>query len=576
MLVPEGKMIFADMTVRENLLMGGYHNPDRDLQLEIVLDRFPRLRERLHQLGGTLSGGEQQMLALGRALMARPRLLLLDEPSMGLAPLLVKEVFAEIRKMRDLGVTVLLVEQNAIATLQIADRAYVMETGEIILEGEAGDLMHNPEVKRAYLGKGGRRGWMNSDSMSIFDRRYEMMPRAELEQLQLERLQALLARLKRNVRRYREKLGDLRARIAGRPGAAPVHDAGGHGGELPLRHVRLPAARGHPPALHRGPGRQAAGDRPHPQRPGPVGPAGRAPARGQRRHRQRRHPDLPRRLASTPGAAGYVLGAELIEASVIAEDPLHIDYQLAMLQNYRPTILITTPTNALDLMRTIEQRRIDPQSLHLRTVLLSRPVDKETREQLARGALRRRALQLRPRRDPRPRPLRRMRSRPVPRPRGPVPGGGRATANWSSPRLPAKPCRCCATARAIAAELSRDKCACGRTGVLLQPGARLDRRYQVNETTFYEAQVAEVLAQTPAAGLRFQLETSERRLHVALEMSENLFAGTLTAAQDPKRDIESEFLSRLGVDAEVRWIEPRLETQFTIRNWVDGGRTLMQ
>ena len=155
MLVPEGKMIFADMTVRENLLIGGYHNPDRALQMDIVLERFPRLRERLHQLGGTLSGGEQQMLALGRAWMARPRLLLLDEPSMGLAPLLVKEVFAEVQKMRDLGLTVLLVEQNATATLQIADRAYVMETGEIIQEGAAADLAHNPEVKRAYLGKGG-------------------------------------------------------------------------------------------------------------------------------------------------------------------------------------------------------------------------------------------------------------------------------------------------------------------------------------------------------------------------------------------------------------------------------------
>lgn len=153
-LVPEGKMIFADMTVKENLLVGGYHNADRTVTLEIVLDRFPRLRERLSQLGGTLSGGEQQMLALGRALMAKPRLLLLDEPSMGLAPLMVKEVFSEIVKMRDLGLTVLLVEQNALATLQIADRAYVIETGDIILEGLAGELIHNPEVKRAYLGQG--------------------------------------------------------------------------------------------------------------------------------------------------------------------------------------------------------------------------------------------------------------------------------------------------------------------------------------------------------------------------------------------------------------------------------------
>jgi len=125
-----------------------------------VLDRFPRLRERIHQLGGTLSGGEQQMLALGRALMARPKLLLLDEPSLGLAPLMVREVFGEIRKMKDLGMTVLLVEQNVTGTLQIADRAYVMETGEIILEGEAADLLHNPEVKRAYLGKGGQEVWL--------------------------------------------------------------------------------------------------------------------------------------------------------------------------------------------------------------------------------------------------------------------------------------------------------------------------------------------------------------------------------------------------------------------------------
>ncbi len=152
-LVPEGKMIFADMTVRENLLVGGYHNPDRALQMEVVFERFPRLRERLRQVAGTLSGGEQQMLAIGRALMARPQLLLLDEPSMGLAPLMVKEVFSEIRRLKDAGVTVLLVEQNATAALRVADRAYVMETGEIVLEGDAADLAHHPLVKRAYLGR---------------------------------------------------------------------------------------------------------------------------------------------------------------------------------------------------------------------------------------------------------------------------------------------------------------------------------------------------------------------------------------------------------------------------------------
>ena len=158
-LVPEGRQVFADMTVHENLVIGGYHNPDRKLSIADVLKRFPRLQERIHQLAGTLSGGEQQMLALARALVARPRLLLLDEPSMGLAPLIVKEVFATVRELKNQGVTIFLVEQNAVAALEISDRAYLLETGEIILEGEACDLTHNPEVKRAYLGKGYKEVW---------------------------------------------------------------------------------------------------------------------------------------------------------------------------------------------------------------------------------------------------------------------------------------------------------------------------------------------------------------------------------------------------------------------------------
>jgi branched-chain amino acid transport system ATP-binding protein len=158
-LVPEGRQLFAGMTVLENLVVGGYHNPDRQMALEDVLALFPQLRERTGQLAGTLSGGEQQMLAIGRALVARPRLLLLDEPSMGLAPLLVREVLATVRTLKAQGVTVLLVEQNAVAALEIADRAYVLETGEIMLEGEARDLLNNPEVKRAYLGRGYKEVW---------------------------------------------------------------------------------------------------------------------------------------------------------------------------------------------------------------------------------------------------------------------------------------------------------------------------------------------------------------------------------------------------------------------------------
>ena len=158
-LVPEGRQVFGKMTVRDNLLIGGFHNKSRLMDIEIVLERFPRLRERIGQLAGRLSGGEQQMLALGRALMARPKLLLLDEPSMGLAPLMVKEVFAEITKLKDMGVTILLVEQNAMAALGIADRAYVMETGQIVIEGDAADLIRDPEINDAYLGKGYKEIW---------------------------------------------------------------------------------------------------------------------------------------------------------------------------------------------------------------------------------------------------------------------------------------------------------------------------------------------------------------------------------------------------------------------------------
>lgn len=158
-LVPEGRQLFADMSVIDNLMVGGYRNPDRQRVIARVLERFPRLKERMHQSAGTLSGGEQQMLAIGRALVARPKLLLLDEPSMGLAPLMVREVFDIIRELRVRGVTIFLVEQNAVAALQIADRAYVLETGEIVAEGAAADLLHNPEVQRAYMGKGYKEVW---------------------------------------------------------------------------------------------------------------------------------------------------------------------------------------------------------------------------------------------------------------------------------------------------------------------------------------------------------------------------------------------------------------------------------
>ena len=153
--VPEGRRIFADMTVMENLDLGAFIRKDKDgiaQDLKLVFERFPRLEERKDQDAGTLSGGEQQMLAMGRALMSRPRLLLLDEPSMGLAPLLIKEIFSIIEDINKTGTTVLLVEQNANMALSIANRAYVLETGRITLSGDARDLAASEDVRKAYLG----------------------------------------------------------------------------------------------------------------------------------------------------------------------------------------------------------------------------------------------------------------------------------------------------------------------------------------------------------------------------------------------------------------------------------------
>jgi branched-chain amino acid transport system ATP-binding protein len=157
-LVPEGRQVFATMPVRENLLLGAHVQYARGLRdevaedLERVYGLFPILRSRAEQLAGTLSGGEQQMLAIGRALMARPKLMMLDEPSMGLAPLVVKDIFAILRRVRDAGTTVLLVEQNARSALRIADPGYVLETGRIVLQGTAEELLANRDVQRAYLG----------------------------------------------------------------------------------------------------------------------------------------------------------------------------------------------------------------------------------------------------------------------------------------------------------------------------------------------------------------------------------------------------------------------------------------
>ncbi|MGB2991571.1 MAG: ABC transporter ATP-binding protein [Paenisporosarcina sp.] len=154
-LVPEGRAILSTMTVLENLEMGAYHRNDHDIKKDIeqVMEQFPILKERSEQLGGTLSGGQQQMLAIARALLSKPKLLLLDEPSMGLAPLIVADIFKMIREIKATGTTVLLVEQNAKQALKVADYGYVMETGKVIIDGEAKNLLDDSRIVEAYLGK---------------------------------------------------------------------------------------------------------------------------------------------------------------------------------------------------------------------------------------------------------------------------------------------------------------------------------------------------------------------------------------------------------------------------------------
>ncbi len=163
--VPEGRMVFAPLTVEDNLRLGAYlryrarEKEEIEEDLSAIYGLFPVLNERSRQMAGTLSGGEQQMLAVGRAMMARPKLLLLDEPSLGLAPLVASEIFRTISRLRDRGVTILLVEQNARAALAMADRGYVLETGQVVLQDRADRLLENREIQRAYLGKGKKESW---------------------------------------------------------------------------------------------------------------------------------------------------------------------------------------------------------------------------------------------------------------------------------------------------------------------------------------------------------------------------------------------------------------------------------
>jgi len=394
--------------------------------------------------------------------------------------------------------------------------------------------------------------------MRVFDRRYELMPRPQLEQLQLERLQALLVRLKRYVRRYRERIGDARVEslddLARLPQTTPeeIAESFPYGMfALPLREVIQ---------LH-----------------STTGPQGKPLIVGHTRNDLAQWGRLVARQLAAGGAtandvvqvcfgagtyvkgSGYVLGAESIEATVIAEEPFHIDHQLSMLQNYRPTVLITTPANARELVRVMELRHIDPPTLNLRTVLLTRPVDGGVREELRAGLLV--AVQC---------------NFGVEEVLDPglcveceaghfhvngdqflveAPEGELLVTTLCREAMPLLRYR-----TRVACTLLRNKCSCGRTGVMLDPGGRLDGRLRVRETPLYEGQIAEILSQTRAAGRRFHFKVEERRVVVFIEMTGDLFSDMMWPMENLRRGIESEFLSRLGIEAEVRFLSPTRQT----------------
>ncbi len=390
--------------------------------------------------------------------------------------------------------------------------------------------------------------------MSMFDRGNEAMRPDLREQVQLERLQALLARLKRKVRRYAELIGDVRVESLAQLDRLPVTlatdlaDAFPYGMfALPLREViRLHST---------------------------VGPDGKQLLLGYTSNDLIHWARLAARQLVACGVTsndviqicfvnsllgqslGYMLGAEHIEASVIPEDTVHTDYQLEVMRSCRTTVLITTPTNARDLVQLLRSERVDPQSLHLRRVILNRPVPSAEREELQNGLF------------------------------APV------SCSFGIPEL-LDPgfcvecresflhvnedhflCEVCEGELIVTAlsreampllryrtgwscELERRKCDCGRTGAVLTPGERLDGRLRVNEMPVYEAQFAGVLAKTRAAGQPFTFEITEHRVAVSIEMSEQFFADQMRMLTDLAKDIQYAFVSRLGVQAEVHFVAP--------------------
>jgi phenylacetate-CoA ligase len=391
--------------------------------------------------------------------------------------------------------------------------------------------------------------------MKVFDRKNEGMRTEEMAQFQLERVQALVARLRRNVRRYRETLGDRPVKSLSDLALLPVTTPENLAAAFPYGMFALPL-------------REVF------QLQSTVGPDGRPLVIGHTRNDLSHWGRLvARQLAAagvTPhdliqicleqgtfkGATGYRLGAELIEACVVPEDPAHIDYQLAMLQNYRVTVLITTPTNAHELVDLTRRRGIDPQSLALRAVLLSRPVPPAEREAIKSGLFAdvHCSFGIDEVLNPGLCVECSERNLHVNEDHFLVEEQGGELLLTTLCRE-AMPLLRYATREGV--NLRREKCACGRTGVILVPTHRLDGRLRVNEMPLYPSQVAGVLGQTRAAGQPFSLQLSERGAVVTIEMTEKLFTDTMRNLVDIQQEVAAEFRARLGIQAEVTFVSPK-------------------
>lgn len=391
--------------------------------------------------------------------------------------------------------------------------------------------------------------------MSIFDRRRETAPRADLEQVQLERLQALLARLRRNVPRYRKLVGSLRVESLDDLARLPVTTPEDLAAAFPYGMFALPLRE--VIRLH-----------------SRLGPGGMQLVVGHTRNDLAGWARLTARQLVAAGATahdviqigfggtalqqapGYALGAELIEASVIPQDVFHPEYQLAMMQSYRASILVTTPTEAYDLAEILDRRGIDPQSLQLRAVILSRPVPEDEREELKTRLFSdiRCTFGVGEVLDPGLCVECSQRRLHVNEDAFLVESvdGELVVTTLIREAMPLLRYR-----TRVAGSIVRDACPCGRTGAVVQPGERLDGRLRVNERPIYRSQIEALIGQTRVAGQPFSLKISEREIHIRIMVSARFFPDTVRVMESIQNEIESQFMAQFGIRARVEYLEPR-------------------